>query len=285
MWTTKEDFDESGPAIVHRKCFGVDIAEPPPPPPSAPPTALPSSSHTDERGSQGAADKIVAEANKENKVVATKAQTTTNSVVVKVGSLATCPARNQGGLVRCEGCDAVLIVSGGSTSVGAPCVFCKAASPADLPCSPPLQRPREVREVFVLTPPATAEEESLAPAAETPLLVMCIDISGSMQQKISAAASTTRLEAIKGAAIAQIKEAAKTGATDITVVTFEGTVTILNGCGNGGGTCFSGRALNDAEHLFGKGEGLATVPTPAHSGTNYERLIANVAALKARARK
>jgi actin beta/gamma 1 len=117
MWITKEEYDESGPSIVHRKCVGgMGQAQAPPmdvaadtfsPPPRTPQV---STTTLDNAHAEPVQEVPSACAPKQNNVVETRQLADTNTLLIRCGKLmshGSCHDGHRGQPLQCKNCGAV----------------------------------------------------------------------------------------------------------------------------------------------------------------------------------
>jgi actin beta/gamma 1 len=258
MWISKAEYDESGPSIVHRKCFGggttangplasasIGSAPPPPPPTKA--------------KEEATAPAVVS---RQNKVVCKQPLSDTNCLLVRCGQLVD---SLQG--VEPAGSDSLALDTAGVSigdglALGAP----------DADADGWLEDGS-----YQLRPPIVTTEETQQPSV--PMMLFCVDISGSMQSQVvvpsggvtlptgEKVSTITRLQCIKAAVHSQIESLRQTQPRCIPVViTFGSTVSVIGGHDGSRETKIdaSPRTMDNMDALIAKGRDVigprCTVP-------------------------
>eukprot|EP01105_Mastigella_eilhardi_P018376 TRINITY_DN4244_c0_g1_i1.p1 TRINITY_DN4244_c0_g1~~TRINITY_DN4244_c0_g1_i1.p1 ORF type:complete len:1146 (+),score=215.48 TRINITY_DN4244_c0_g1_i1:73-3510(+) len=268
MAISKQEYDEYGPAIVHRKCFmggygstaGSTVVHLPSAPEAntaaaGPREVLPTPVVVD------AVEQLLQAERREvnTNVAKTKPLSDTNSVLIRVSSLideataSPCIAHQP---TRCKGCGAVLGCHSAVQQVGArwiwACEFCGVDN--HLGPEGGAQKPGEVACTFQLSRDVAATSvEKKEPAS--PMVVFCVDVSGSMRTQVPLPAdfhgdaNMTRLGCVQAAVVSQIEVLMETSpACKVGLVAFDSDASIY-GIGTAK-TTKTGTILNDYDGLL-----------------------------------
>jgi actin-related protein len=271
-WMSKEQYDEHGPAFIHDKCRGTATSF----------KAVELSPQEQARRAADAAAQAAAEAKAAEQhaaaaaaavaattsaavqtsapvgaVVAAQPMTDGNCVMLRVGQLVATTASDAkaqtGEPIACD-CGAQLHAgarlapakSGGADLLDWHCEFCNGVV-RDVEKA---EVPSDADAAYVLLPAAaSAAASTAAKAPSRPLVVFCVDISGSMSVTAEVGGKhVSRLDAMKQAIVKQIDELrASEPSTVVAVITFGNNVTLYGS---------DGRQYAVDGALFGNFDGL-----------------------------
>eukprot|EP01105_Mastigella_eilhardi_P023908 TRINITY_DN6113_c0_g1_i1.p1 TRINITY_DN6113_c0_g1~~TRINITY_DN6113_c0_g1_i1.p1 ORF type:complete len:1182 (-),score=308.16 TRINITY_DN6113_c0_g1_i1:54-3599(-) len=276
LWISKEEYDETGPAVVHRKCFGggyLGGALPAPPSAvafsapravscSAPkPTVTAASAPAAAAASEptvDAVEELLTSVRKEasGAVAKTKPLADTNSLLVRASALIDDTVVDAPGMpVYCRGCRAALSVLSTVAGNKWTCEFCGFDN--TVPTS--TQKPQDSAINYVLAQGADAAGAAKK-TISCPMVVFCIDTSGSMGTNIPVPPGgvriggtlqtyVSRLECVKAAVTTQIDILRKNDPRcKVALISFEQDVTMVGD--TGAKLVMSGSQLNDYELLY-----------------------------------
>jgi actin-related protein len=285
MWVSKAEYDESGPSIVHRKCFdggttkgscvatsgaarsdvssgpcdGASIAPAPPSASSASASVVPVPT------APSASSASVAPRVARNKTVCKQPLGDTNSLLIRCGQLALPSAPGVlGDAVPIA--DAVELV--GDTAVVQQQNQQQDQQQQQQLCATPSPEGWLSDGSYQLAPPTVTVEGGITQEPSVPMVVFCIDISGSMQARTNVpegvtlpngqcVTQVTRLQCVQAAVHAQIDMLRQTQPHCIPVIiTFGSAVTIIGGHDGARATTMpqNNRLMDDMSALLAKGE-------------------------------
>jgi len=227
FWITKDDYDESGPSIVHRKCLDGNCAH--------------------DNYQSLSVQPINDKANKDHSVVCVRELANTNIVAFECGQcVADSTYLSKNSHAACTHCGAVLTTASSINTNSWTCIFCKSENPkSDIP-------PQTDSVCTYILKPAIEANENTTITDAPPMVVLCLDVSCSMSTSVNSGSGQTRLSCVKAAAEAQINELAKTCPDSIVVlIAFGSDVTVYV---SGSTKKFVGRQLSEELELQQRGE-------------------------------
>jgi actin-related protein len=296
MWITKEEYDESGPNIVHRKCIGSGVGKVPTLTRSPCATFTPSSRVT---GGEAATEEVSEMSNKtatskatavkDKSVVETSRLANPNVMLMRCGSLIQQGAKKACSAVRgvplqCGNCGALpppcstdgarkvdddfelvdySVANNDSSSLrmlAGSCRFCGAAAAWSEAGIDPVAEEGSGGATYLLSPmPIEERADDLQVGVAPPMVIFCVDISASMSttMKIDGAGSMTRLGSVQAAVASQLEVLERQEPQCIVVlVTFGAEVCIYT---DGGNRSVVSRRAHDIEgDLVSKGQELGS---------------------------
>ena len=268
LWMSREQFDEHGPAFMHRKCRGTGVgfkerhqtpAERARVAAEAAEQAAREAAAAEAIAKQAAANvhNIDVQADSKGAVVATQPQTDGNALLVRAGALvatarADAALAHTGEPIVC-GCGAFLHAGAQIGDAAWTCAFCgdvtRGFEPAEVP--------QTDDAVFLLTPaaaPAAASSQVMA----RPVVAVLIDVSGSMSVTTEVNGKhVSRLDALKAAILRQLRDIDPH--TIVAVMTFGSQVALYGS--DGRKHVVDASLYNNVDALVKRGELLASVCT------------------------